>query len=149
MSGSLRLHARELDHLAPFLGFVGDELPKVGGGPWKHCAAQIGKPRLHLPESFRNGAFVGEHGSWNRKPASGYKVVFISFANGRPSGPPVDVLNGFLATNGDARGRPVGVAMATDGALLVATMWEIRFGASRPLARRSARAVATEKGIGR
>src|SRR5712671_4434670 len=73
-----------------------------------------------LPESFRNGAFVGEHGSWNRKPASGYKVVFIPFANGRPSGPPKDVLNGFLATNGDARGRPVGVAMAKDGAVLVA-----------------------------
>jgi len=83
-----------------------------------------------LPESFRNGAFVGEHGSWNRKPASGYKVVFIPFANGRPSGPPKDVLNGFLATNGDARGRPVGVAMAKDGAVLVAddvgnTIWRV------------------------
>jgi glucose/arabinose dehydrogenase len=83
-----------------------------------------------LPEFFRNGAFVGEHGSWNRKPASGYKVVFIPFANGRPSGPPKDVLNGFLATNGDARGRPVGVAMAKDGALLVAddvgnTIWRV------------------------
>ena len=83
-----------------------------------------------LPESFRTGAFVGEHGSWNRKPASGYKVVFIPFANGRPSGPPMDVLNGFLATNGDARGRPVGVAMAKDGALLVAddvgnTIWRV------------------------
>jgi glucose/arabinose dehydrogenase len=83
-----------------------------------------------LPDSFRNGAFVGEHGSWNRKPASGYKVVFIPFANGRPSGPPMDVLNGFLAANGDARGRPVGVAIAKDGALLVAddvgnTIWRV------------------------
>jgi len=73
-----------------------------------------------LPESLRNGAFVGEHGSWNRKPASGYKVVFIPFANGRPSGPPLDVVNGFLTANGDARGRPVGIAIARDGALLVA-----------------------------
>jgi glucose/arabinose dehydrogenase len=83
-----------------------------------------------LPESFRNGTFVGEHGSWNRKPASGYKVVFIPFANGRPSGSPVDVLTGFLAPNGDARGRPVGVAIAKDGALLVAddvgnTVWRV------------------------
>jgi glucose/arabinose dehydrogenase len=83
-----------------------------------------------LPETFRNGAFVGEHGSWNRKPASGYKVAFIPFSNGRPSGPPVDILNGFLAANGDARGRPVGVAIAKDGALLVAddvgnTVWRV------------------------
>jgi glucose/arabinose dehydrogenase len=83
-----------------------------------------------LPESFRNGAFIGEHGSWNRKPASGYKVVFVPFSNGRPSGPPVDVLTGFLAANGDAQGRPVGVAIAKDGALLVAddvgnTVWRV------------------------
>jgi glucose/arabinose dehydrogenase len=83
-----------------------------------------------LPESFRSGVFVGEHGSWNRKPASGYKVVFIPFSNSRPSGPPVDVLNGFSAANGDARGRPVGVAIAKDGALLVAddvgnTVWRV------------------------
>jgi glucose/arabinose dehydrogenase len=83
-----------------------------------------------LPEPFRNGVFVGEHGSWNRKPASGYKVVFVPFANGRPSGRPMDVLNGFLDANGDARGRPVGVAIAKDGALLVAddvgnTVWRI------------------------
>jgi glucose/arabinose dehydrogenase len=73
-----------------------------------------------LPEFFRSGAFVGEHGSWNRKPASGYKVVFIPFADGRPNGQPVDVLTGFLTGDGDARGRPVGVAIAKDGALLVA-----------------------------
>jgi glucose/arabinose dehydrogenase len=83
-----------------------------------------------LPGSLRNGAFVGEHGSWNRKPASGYKVVFVPFQNGRPSGSPVDVLTGFLAANGDARGRPVSVAIAKDGALLVAddvgnTIWRV------------------------
>ena len=73
-----------------------------------------------LPEKYRNGAFVGQHGSWNREPRSGYKVIFVSFANGKPIGLPEDVLTGFLDSNGDARGRPVGVAVGRDGALLVA-----------------------------
>jgi glucose/arabinose dehydrogenase len=72
-----------------------------------------------LPEQFRNGAFVGQHGSWNRKPRSGYKVVFVPFASGKPSGEPTDVLTGFLDNN-DALGRPVGVAIDRKGALLVA-----------------------------
>jgi glucose/arabinose dehydrogenase len=73
-----------------------------------------------LPERYRSGAFVGLHGSWNRKPHSGYKVVFVPFQNGRPSGNPMDVLVGFLTKDGDARGRPVGVEMDRRGALLVA-----------------------------
>ncbi|MFC4311445.1 PQQ-dependent sugar dehydrogenase [Steroidobacter flavus] len=73
-----------------------------------------------LPEKYRNGAFVGMHGSWNREPRSGYKVVFVSFANGRPIGMPEDVLTGFVNQHGEARGRPVGVAVSRDGALLVA-----------------------------
>ena len=73
-----------------------------------------------LPEAFRNGAFVGEHGSWNRNPRSGYKVVFVSFAAGRPAGKPIVVLTGFLDADGNAQGRPVGVAITKDGALLVA-----------------------------
>jgi glucose/arabinose dehydrogenase len=73
-----------------------------------------------LGEKYRNGAFIGMHGSWNRKPRSGYKVVFVSFANGRPIGLPEEVLTGFLDTEGKARGRPVGLAIARDGALLVA-----------------------------
>jgi glucose/arabinose dehydrogenase len=72
-----------------------------------------------LPRQFRNGAFVGEHGSWNRKPRSGYKVVFVPFADGRPSGNPQDVLTGFVKAD-DAYGRPVGVALDKTGALLVA-----------------------------
>jgi glucose/arabinose dehydrogenase len=76
------------------------------------------------------GAFVGEHGSWNRSPPSGYKVVFVPFASGRPSGPPRDVLTGFLSEDGKARGRPVGVALDRSGALLVAddvgnTVWRL------------------------
>jgi len=72
-----------------------------------------------LGSRFANGAFVGQHGSWNRKPRSGYKVIFVPFRGGRPAGPPVDVLTGFL--QGDkALGRPVGAEIARDGALLVA-----------------------------
>ena len=64
--------------------------------------------------------FVGQHGSWNRKPPSGYKVIFVPFENGRPSGVARDVLTGFLSENGEARGRPVGVAIDARGGLLVA-----------------------------
>jgi hypothetical protein len=72
-----------------------------------------------LPARYRNGAFIGLHGSWNREPFSGYKVVFVPFADGKPAGQVEDVLTGFL--DGDnARGRPVGVAVAKDGAVLVA-----------------------------
>jgi glucose/arabinose dehydrogenase len=67
-----------------------------------------------------NGVFVGQHGSWNRKPPSGYKVVFVPFENGRPAGQPVDILTGFLTADNKALGRPVGVTIAKDGALLVA-----------------------------
>lgn len=71
-------------------------------------------------DQFRSGAFVGEHGSWNRNPRSGYKVVFVPFADGKPSGPPVDILTGFVSDNDDAYGRPVGVAIDKKGVLLVA-----------------------------
>jgi glucose/arabinose dehydrogenase len=75
-----------------------------------------------LPAPFANGMFVGQHGSWNRRPHSGYKVVFVPFdAAGRPSGAlPIDVLTGFLSPSGEAQGRPVGVALDKQGALLVA-----------------------------
>jgi glucose/arabinose dehydrogenase len=73
-----------------------------------------------LPAGFRSGAFVGQHGSWNREPRSGYKVIFVPFADGRPAGAPVDVLSGFVSDEGEALGRPVGVAIDAQGALLVA-----------------------------
>lgn len=92
-----------------------------------------------LPEKFRNGAFVAQHGSWNRKPAAGYKVVFVPFADGKPSGPPQDVLTGFLNAAGEAQGRPVGLTFDTSGALLVADdvgnrIWRLtpKGGASAP-----------------
>jgi len=73
-----------------------------------------------FPESFKNGAFVGQHGSWNRNPRSGYKVIFVPFKDGMPSGKPQDILTGFLNDKGEARGRPVGVKIDKQGALLVA-----------------------------
>jgi len=83
-----------------------------------------------LPSRFSEGMFVGQHGSWNRKPWSGYKVIFVPFSHGRPNGQPIDVLTGFLKLNGDALGRPVGVAVDKEGALLVAddvgnTIWRV------------------------
>ena len=73
-----------------------------------------------LPAPFTQGAFVGQHGSWNRKPHSGYKVIFVPFDAGKPSGQPVDVLTGFLNDQEKAMGRPVGVVIDQQGALLVA-----------------------------
>jgi glucose/arabinose dehydrogenase len=82
-----------------------------------------------LPQAYGRGAFIGQHGSWNRKPRSGYKVIFVPFADGRPSGQPVDVLTGFVDQD-DALGRPVGVVIDGAGALLVAddvgnTVWRV------------------------
>ena len=93
--------------------------------------------RTSLPAPYTGGMFIGEHGSWNRKPPSGYKVVFVPFENGRPSGLPIDVLTGFLGPQGEARGRPVGVALDRNGALLVAddvgnAVWRAR---GQPVAR--------------
>ncbi|QPF31364.1 sorbosone dehydrogenase family protein [Acinetobacter lwoffii] len=76
--------------------------------------------KADLMPQYRNGALIGQHGSWNRKPHSGYKVIFIPFQNGQPMGPPQDVLTGFLSDQGDAYGRPVGVAVDSSGAILVA-----------------------------
>jgi glucose/arabinose dehydrogenase len=80
-----------------------------------------------------NGAFIGQHGSWNRKPRSGYKVIFVPFEGGRPAGKPIDILTGFLSADEKAMGRPVGVAIARDGALLVAddvgnAIWRVSAG---------------------
>ena len=73
-----------------------------------------------LPAPFTEGAFIGQHGSWNRKPHSGYKVIFVPFNGGKPVGQPVDVLTGFLNADEKAQGRPVGVVIDKQGGLLVA-----------------------------
>ena len=86
-----------------------------------------------LPERYRGGAFIGQHGSWNRSALVGYKVVFVPFENGRPNGPPQDFLTGFLNANNQAQGRPVGVIVDQTGALLVADdvgniVWRVTYG---------------------
>ena len=73
-----------------------------------------------FPQKYRGGVFIGQHGSWNRKPLNGYRVIFVPFAGGRPTGPPEIFLTGFLNDKGEARGRPVGVAVDKRGGLLVA-----------------------------
>jgi len=83
-----------------------------------------------LGSGFAQGMFIGQHGSWNRKPHSGYKVIFVPFEGDRPAGEPIDVLTGFLSGDGDAYGRPVGVAIDRKGGLLVAddvgnTVWRV------------------------
>jgi glucose/arabinose dehydrogenase len=85
---------------------------------------------------FASGVFVGQHGSWNRRPFSGYNVVFVPFADGKPSGQPIEVLKDFVNGDGDAYGRPVGVAIDKRGALLVAddvgnVIWRVTAPASR------------------
>jgi glucose/arabinose dehydrogenase len=83
-----------------------------------------------FPPEMKDGAFIGQHGSWNRKPRAGYKVIFVPFKDGKPSGTPQDVLTGFLNDKGEAQGRPVGVRLDKQGALLVAddvgnTIWRV------------------------
>jgi glucose/arabinose dehydrogenase len=73
-----------------------------------------------LGSAYASGMFIGQHGSWNRRPHSGYKVIFVPFQGPKPSGQPVEVLTGFLSAQGEALGRPVGVAVDRRGALLVA-----------------------------
>ncbi len=84
----------------------------------------------NLPQTYRGGAFVGEHGSWNRDKLNGYKVIFVPFSDGKPNGMPQDVVTGFLNSDNQARGRPVGLALDKAGALLVAddvgnTVWRV------------------------
>jgi glucose/arabinose dehydrogenase/uncharacterized membrane protein len=84
----------------------------------------------NLPATYQGGAFVGEHGSWDRTPLNGYKVIFVPFTDGRPSGAPQDVVTGFLNGKSQARGRPVGLALDKQGALLIAddlgnTVWRV------------------------
>ncbi len=83
-----------------------------------------------FPQEMQGGAFIGQHGSWNRKPRAGYKVIFVPFKDGKPAGKPQDILTGFLNDKGEAQGRPVGVRIDKQGALLVAddvgnTVWRV------------------------
>ena len=104
--------------------------PDYALGPHTASLGLASSAGTSLPAAFASGMFIGQHGSWNRRPHSGYKVVFVPFAGGKPAGVPVDVLSGFLSDDGDAFGRPVGVALDKTGALLVAddvgnTVWRV------------------------
>jgi glucose/arabinose dehydrogenase len=94
-----------------------------------------------LGDPFQHGVVVGQHGSWNRKPLSGYKVIFVPFRDGRPVGKPIDVLTGFVNADEEALGRPVGVEIDKAGGLLVAddvgnTVWRVTSAQARPVAAR-------------
>ena len=95
-------------------------VPDYALGPHTASLGLVWSAGTSLPAPFANGMFIGQHGSWNRRPHSGYKVVFVPFAGGKASGMPLDVLTGFLDGDGSAFGRPVGVALDNTGALLVA-----------------------------
>jgi glucose/arabinose dehydrogenase len=89
-----------------------------------------------LPAQYRSGVFIGEHGSWDRDPPVGYKVVYIPFIDGRPNGPPQDVVTGFISNDGKTRGRPVGVAIDRTGGILIAddvgnTIWRVAAASSK------------------
>ena len=105
-------------------------VPDYALGPHVAPLGLVSSRGSTLPAAYANGMFIGEHGSWNRRPHSGYQVVFVPFELGRPLGMPVDVLGGFLSADGRAQGRPVGVAIDQTGALLVAddvgnTVWRV------------------------
>jgi glucose/arabinose dehydrogenase len=94
--------------------------PDYALGPHTSSLGLTFSKGARLGRALASGAFVGQHGSWNREPPSGYKVIFVPFAAGKPAGMPMDVLTGFLSEKGKAMGRPVGVQIARDGSLLVA-----------------------------
>jgi glucose/arabinose dehydrogenase len=111
-------------------------VPDYALGPHTASMGLAFSENTGLPAQFRSGVFVGQHGSWNRKPHSGYKVIFVPFKENKPVGMPVDVLTGFLSDEGEAFGRPVGVAIDKQGALLVAddvgnTLWRVTASAAK------------------
>lgn len=96
-------------------------VPDYALGPHTASLGLASSVGSSLPAPFVGGMFIGQHGSWNRRPHSGYKVIFVPFAGGRPAGMPFDVLSRFLSAEGKALGRPVGVAIDKQGATMSAT----------------------------
>jgi hypothetical protein len=95
-------------------------MPDYALGPHTGSLGLVSSKDNKLSEQYKNGMFIGQHGSWNRKPYSGYKVIFVPFSNGQPAAAPIDVLTGFINDKGEAQGRPVGVLIDQRGGLLVA-----------------------------
>ena len=108
-------------------------VPDVSLGSHTALLGLVFYTKNSFPEKYKNGAFVAQHGSWNRKELAGYKVVFIPFKNGKPSGPPEDFLTGFIvegSRDSEVNGRPVGLALLADGSMLVTddvnnTIWRV------------------------
>jgi glucose/arabinose dehydrogenase len=105
-------------------------VPDYALGPHTASLGLTFDAAVSLPAEYRGGAFIAQHGSWNRRPPSGYRVIFVPFSAGRPLGMPRDVLTGFLSADGEAQGRPVGLTVDATGALLVAddvgnTIWRV------------------------
>ena len=114
---------------------IGQEtvLPDIGLGPHTASLGLAFVNNSRFPSPYREGAIVAQHGSWNRSTLSGYKVVFVPFNEGRPSGPPVDFVTGFIAdiSKDKVNGRPVAIALCTDGGFLISddftnTIWKVR-----------------------
>jgi glucose/arabinose dehydrogenase len=122
-----RLHGERMDLVNSTI------VPDVNLGSHTASLGLVFNQKNYLAPEYYGGMFIGQHGSWNRSVLSGYKVVYVPFANGKPSGPPRDFLTGFIADlgNNSVYGRPVGVAFTKDGALLVAddagkTIWRVK-----------------------
>ena len=104
--------------------------PDYALGPHTASLGLASADNASLPAALREGMFIGQHGSWNRKPRSGYRVLFVPFSSGKPAGQAIEVLTGFVDEEGNAQGRPVGVAIDKRGGLLVAddvgnTIWRV------------------------
>ncbi|RQO55054.1 sorbosone dehydrogenase family protein [Pseudomonas sp. KBW05] len=110
----VRVNPQNLDLVAKAIA------PDYAVGPHTASLGLTFAEGSNLPAPFTHGAFIGQHGSWNRKPHSGYKVIFVPFEAGQPKGQPVDVLTGFLDKDEKAMGRPVGVVVDQQGGVLVA-----------------------------
>ncbi len=105
-------------------------MPDFAIGPHTGSLGLASAKGNQFTEEYKTGMFIGQHGSWNRKPFSGYKVIFVPFKDGQPAGSPADVLTGFLNDKGQAQGRPVGLLIDQRGGLLVAddvgnTIWRV------------------------
>ena len=106
------------------------KVPDYALGPHTASLGLVYSHNANWPTPFNNGVFIGQHGSWNREPRSGYRVIFVPFQAGKPSGEPIDILSGFISADDEAYGRPVGVALDKRAALLVAddggnTIWRV------------------------
>jgi len=124
-------------HLDPRMNSAGKELvekaivPEVSLGAHTASLGLAFYNHTAFPTRYHNGAFIGQHGSWNKSTFSGYKVVFVPFENGKPSGSPQDFLTGFIANEDEVYGRPVGIVVLPDGSILVSddsanTIWRVR-----------------------